>query len=103
MNAIIEIKSNNKFLIEYNNYISPLEEDFSLIINSQDINQLKGKLIFLLSTLKVSLSELVKDKNILDEIKLELYESLNYIANNDIKIMIIEKKYIKLIFVQNKS
>lgn len=99
MNAFIEIKSNSNFVVKYNNYESQINQNFSIILSDPDLIHLKGKLLFFLSSIKFELLN-ENDKMNLNDIKLEVYELINYFANNSFDIKKYEKEYITITFVR---
>lgn len=78
MNAIIEIKCKNQFTIEYNNFTSSSEKDFSLLIHDESEENLKLRISNFIKNLKFNFIDgnNYSGNQIKEEISL-LYDNLN--------------------------
>lgn len=87
MNAFIKIISNGLIDIKHNNFVNKAKDgDFSILINANNESELRGKVIFHLSKMKISDANKTYDSENLEltpstKMKLNIYEAINNFSN----------------------
>lgn len=87
MNAFIKIISNGLIDIQHNNFVNKANDgDFSILINANNENELRGKVIFHLSKMKIHDANKKYDFNNTEltpstRMKLNIYEAINLFSN----------------------